>query len=102
MSSSECEMFVPINLFEMFDGKSPEQAIDALNLFVAQAQSVNCEFRVVKSEIGLGVLMYLAVQESVDDAAALKKRREFFAEKSRKLIEDNRTEWDNLKDQFIK
>lgn len=103
MVSENYEMFIPMNLFELFDGKSYEEAVKNLKDFVDTANSQGAVLKVVKSELGLGVLMYLAVPETANSSSKeLENRQRFFAEKSKKLIEDNRIEWETLRNQFSK
>lgn len=102
MSSAEFEMFKQLNLFDLFDGKTLDEAIVSLKSMIDSTNSSNCKLKVVNSEIGLGVLMYLAIQETSNCDAILEQRKMFFAEKNQKLIDDNRAEWENLRQQFTK
>lgn len=103
MLSEDYEMFIPMNLFDLFDGQTYEEVIKNLKEFVDNANAEGAVFKVVKSELGLGVLMYLAVPETTNTSPeVLEQRQRFFAEKSKKLIDDNRIEWESLRDQFSK
>jgi hypothetical protein len=103
MSSIEYDQFIPINLFEIFDDKDLESAISALRSVISSYDQKNIKFKTVKSELGSGLLVYLAIpQMEIDSNTALEQKQSFYAAKRKSMLDDNLNEWENLKNQFSK
>lgn len=99
----EFDNFIPIDLFDIFNNKDLDSVVTALKLVVEKYKDRDVKFQTVKSEIGSGVFIYLAFSENENDQLnALEKRQSFYAAERKNMLDDNLSEWQNLKNQFSK
>jgi hypothetical protein len=102
---STYEQYILVDIFELFDGKNLEKVIKNLKRLLKEQPSEPVNFKVVKSEFGIGTVVYLKVNvpdeiASSEDSADTKLK---IIEKQRKaLLEVDKKEWENLRSKHSK
>jgi len=99
------EQYILLDVFELFDGKNLDQVIKDLQKWVKAQPSDPNAFKVVKSEFGMGTVIYLqttVVEEPATNENAKDAKRRVLEQTRQQLIDFEKKEWAQLRNKHVK